>query len=161
MSADVRKRDLIVGAVSTCALATAVFTVHIGANRLSDAREAWLAANQRNLQADAVIARANIRGRLESATDTLLVKGAAMHLDPQQWVEQKINMNQAALSRDQANALLGETALNARQIFDAEDFDISVTGADDGLFDPPGNSATADLRLTLRGTVLTRIGETP
>ncbi len=161
MSTDVRKRNLIIGAASICALGAAVFTVHIGANRLSDAREAWLAANQSNLQADAVIARANIRGHLESAADTLLAKGAAMHLDPQQWVEQKINMNQTALSRDQANALLGETALNARQIFDAEDFDISVTGADDGLFDPPGNSATPDLRLTLRGTVLTRIGETP
>jgi hypothetical protein len=54
--------------------------------------------------------------------------------------------------------MIQETALTARQVFDVDEFDVAVTGADDSLFDVPANKAAEIVQVTLRGTVLTRIG---
>lgn len=156
-----RAQILFLGILATGALVAAAFTVHIGADRLQQARGEWALANKNLAQAEELLSRAKVSKRLEIAAAALVAKSAGMHLDPEQWVEQKVNLNQATLARNQVDSLLRETALTPRQVFDVEDFDIAVTSPEDGLFDVPANSTTQDLRLTLRGTVLTRAGGKP
>lgn len=152
-----RKQFLFLGILSAVALVAAAFTVHFGANRLSKARAEWADANKSYAQADELLLRARTKERLSNAAGILLAKSLAMHLDPDQWFEQKVSLSQVSLPRDKVDSFLRETALTPQQVFDTDDFDISVTGPDDGLFDKPENPATQELRLTLRGTVLTRI----
>ena len=72
------------------------------------------------------------------------------------WGERLINISQSPLGRNDVNDLLDGVSRDQSRIFGADDFELSVTRIDEGLFDPPG-PRSPPLMLTLRGTLLFRI----
>lgn len=79
---------------------------------------------------------------------------------PSYWGERQINLRQQNMPRDQINSLLQSTARNGMQLLKSDDFELSVTQPDEGLFDVVEGSRQPVL-LTLRGSIYFRISERP
>lgn len=95
---------------------------------------------------------------LLDAADTLQQHAQVMHVLPQIWGERQINLRQQHLMREEINHLLMTTPRAKGQIFKPEEFDLSVTRPDEGLFEIPDASKQSVL-ITLRGTVHFAIAE--
>jgi hypothetical protein len=87
-----------------------------------------------------------------------LMQSAASHgLSPVGWAERRVNLRQAQLSRHDANEFLLSVARTNGRLFNVEEFDISVTHDDEGLFSI-SNRPNSLLLLTVRGTTVFRTG---
>jgi hypothetical protein len=87
-----------------------------------------------------------------------LMQSAASHgVSPNFWAERRINLRQVQISRHEANELLLSVARTEGRLFSVEEFDISVTRDDEGLFNI-SNHPNTPLLLTVRGTALFRTG---
>lgn len=153
-----RKSTLTLAALAVGALAVSAALADYASQRLAAAEAGQAAARTRLAQAEAQGTRAETRGRLAEAANQLDAVSKANHLDPTLWVEQKVNLAQAALPRFQADNLLRQTMPGPYQMFDVEAFDIAATGANESLFDMPSDTA-GDLKFTLQGTLLARLGD--
>jgi hypothetical protein len=119
-------------------------------------REQALGAAQQRLQ------EARLRVQLADGARQLVTRAANGGYLAEGWGERLINLNQAPLGRADGNELLDGVARDPARLFGAEAFEISVTRAEDGLFDlPPPRSPP--LLVTLRGTLLfrTQVQEAP
>lgn len=99
-----------------------------------------------------------LRNDLASAGAALIERANTVGLDPARWGERRINIRQAQLTREAVNELLATTARGDGRLFGADEFELSVTRSDDGLFDVPG-AQSQPIALTLRGTLLFRTQE--
>ena len=128
--------------------------IHVQAGRALDgAKVALIDAHAR-----AQVAQHN-RLLLAAAT-TLSQHAQRSSVMPRYWGERQINLRQQNMPRDQINSLLQSTARNNMQLLTPEDFELSVTQADEGLFDVAPGSRQPVL-LTLRGSIYFRISERP
>lgn len=97
-----------------------------------------------------------LEATLTEAVSTLLAQAEARGMRAGHWGERRINIRQSNLSRDDVNKLLRDITVNDDRLFSSDEFELSVLRPDEGLFStPPQDSA---LRLTLRGSVLFRLG---
>ena len=98
---------------------------------------------------------AQLRVRLATGATQLVERASARGFVEQAWGERLINITQAPLTRDDINDLLSGMARGNARVFGADAFELSVTRADEGLFDTP-EPRNPPLMLTLRGTLLFR-----
>ncbi|HVI26102.1 MAG TPA: hypothetical protein VM576_07920 [Xanthomonadaceae bacterium] len=150
-----RRTSLTVFGVSLGALLVAAVWFTSARSDLAEAyglvgsrQQALAAANQR-------MQEAQLRVKLADGAGELLARAEGEGLVEQAWGERLINVGQAPLTRQEVNDLLAGVARSEGRIFGAEAFELSVTRADEGLFDMPGQR-TPPLLLTLRGTLLFR-----
>ncbi|MBZ0105727.1 MAG: hypothetical protein K8H84_08865 [Sulfuricella denitrificans] len=118
-------------------------------------------------QAEADLNDARIRENLAQKNRILLIsanelqaRAQGLGVLPQNWGERQINLRQQHLKREEINQLLITTARGKGQLLQAEEFELSVTKSDEGLFQAPETPAYPVL-LSLRGTVYFRISERP
>ncbi|MGH8084311.1 MAG: hypothetical protein ACREPV_03440 [Lysobacter sp.] len=111
-------------------------------------QQALASANQR-------MQEARLRVRLATGARQLVDRAAAGGFVDQGWGERLINVHQAPLTREDVNGLLSGVVRSDARMFGAEAFELSVTRADEGLFDEPGQRSPP-LLMTLRGTLLFR-----
>ncbi len=111
---------------------------------------------------------AQARGRLQlaerrvalaEATLSLHARVRALGLTPANWAERRLAIRDQSLPRDDANEVLLGTSQGRGRLFVADSFELSVTRFDEGLFHAPAAGAHP-LRMSLRGTVLFRAGDT-
>ncbi len=119
-------------------------------------RQQALGSAQQRLQ------EARLRVQLADGARQLVTRASNGGYLAESWGERLINLNQSPLGRTEGNELFDGVARDPARLFGAEAFEISVTRAEDGLFDlPPPRSPP--LLVTLRGTLLfrTQVQEAP
>lgn len=114
--------------------------------KLASAASTLQAARQAQAQRDAGVRRAAAWQALQSASERAGLNSAA-------WDERRFNIRQAPMTREAANKLVSELARTPERLFSAEQFDVSVRDAEQGLFTVPA-SADADLVVSLRGSMV-------
>lgn len=127
---------------------------------LADAYAA-LSMSQRDY-AKAQQTEAIVRKEVELANmiNKTLQVGATQSMNSRDWGERRIQVRNANLSRQAVNDLLTGVARQPGRLFGAENFDISVSRAEDGLFSTFDDSlAHPDLVVTLEGTLLFQVDQ--
>ncbi len=147
-------------------LAAAVVLLLAGVVWFDKARLAHMTAASELAAAEAALAEVQGRERLVQqnrilleAVNSLQQRAQVSGIMPRFWGARQINLRQQNLTRDQGNELLLTTARSAGQLLKPEEFEVSVTQPDEGLFDMP--SGARPIMLTLSGTVHFRISEKP
>lgn len=112
-------------------------------------RQQALAATQQRMQ------EARLRVQLATGAAELVARAEAGGFVEDGWGERLLNISQSPLGRNDVNDLLAGVSRDQSRLFGAEAFELSVTRADEGLFDPPG-PRSPPLMMTLRGTLLFR-----
>ena len=122
-------------------------------------------AEQKLARAETALSNAHISDRLAQQNRVLLGTANAMQQHaqsvgvlPHTWGERQINLRQQNLMREDINQLLTTTARGGGQLFKLEEFELSVTKSDEGLFEKP-ETPNQPVLFTLRGTVHFRISE--
>jgi len=100
--------------------------------------------------------RAQQNRNLLAAVQALEQHAQATAILPRTWGKRQINLLQQRLSREQINDLLLTTARNGEQLPKPDDFEVSVTQPDEGLFDA-ASATRQPLLVSLRGAVNFRI----
>jgi hypothetical protein len=146
-------------------LAGAVALLFAGVFGFERARHALPEAKSNLVRAEAALNDAHMREQLAvrnrallSAANDLQTRAQNLGIVPQSWGERQINMRQQHLAREDINQLLMTTVRGKGQILQPEEFELSVTSSDEGLFDAPG-ATPQTVQLTLRGAVHFRISE--
>ncbi len=117
--------------------------------QMADAKNLLLAANERQQLAQrnrSLLSK--VQGLREQASETSYLSS--------HWGERQINLKQQNLGRAQVNPLLLSSAKTKDQLLKLDEFDLSVTHADEGLFDVIANSRQP-LLLTFRGSLYFRL----
>ncbi|NZA25423.1 hypothetical protein H0E84_03430 [Luteimonas sp. SJ-92] len=101
---------------------------------------------------------AELRVEYADSARRLLAASQARGMQPEAWGERLINVKQGQLPREDVATLLASIARGDGRIFGAQAFDLSVTRAEEGLFDVPEETGRepAPLSLSLGGTMLFR-----
>ena len=155
-----RRASLLLFAVATGALLVAVVWFTRARSDLAEAyaqvgsrHQALAAAQQRSQEA-------RLRVQLADGAKVLVRRAQSGGFVQDNWGERLINISQTPLVRDEINPLLGGVTRNSERIFGAEAFELSVTRADEGLFDTT-DPRSPPLMLSLRGTLLFRTQAMP
>ena len=111
-------------------------------------QQVLLAANHR-------LQEAQLKVKLASGANALVHRAEGGDFVDSGWGERLINIAQTPLSRNDVNDLLSGVTRNHGRMFGAEAFELSVTRAEEGLFNPAG-PRSPPLMLTLRGTLMFR-----
>lgn len=146
-------------------LGGAVVLLFAGAFEFDRARSTLPRAENDLARAETALNEAKIRESLAqrnrillSTANALQQRAQSLNVLPQSWAERQISLRQQHLMREDINQLLMTTVRGRGQLLQPEEFELSVTKSDEGLFDRPGTPAHPVL-LTLRGTVYFRISE--
>lgn len=150
-----RRASLLLFTIAMGALLVAVIWFTTARSGLAEAysqvgsrQQALAAAQQRGQEA-------RLRVQLAESAKALVQRAQAGGFTQENWGERLINISQTPLARDEVNPLLGGITRNYARVFGAEAFELSVTRADEGLFDTP-DPRSPPLMLSLRGTLLFR-----
>ncbi len=155
-----RRASLLLFAIATGALLVAVIWFTRARSDLAEAyaqvgsRQQALAAAQQRSQ------EARLRVQLADGAKMLVRRAQSGGFVQDNWGERLINISQTPLIRDEINPLLGGVTRTSERIFGAEAFELSVTRADEGLFDT-SDPRSPPLMLSLRGTLLFRTQAMP
>jgi hypothetical protein len=147
-----RRRTVLVAfglALLVLALAISVFV----SARLQD-RQAGvvLEQSQQSLQqARHRQALAEQQTRLHDTLGQLAAHARTYGLAPEQWSERRVGLRQQSIGRAAADDILTTTGRGNGHLFAVQAFDLSVTRADEGLFELPA-LADQPLRMTMGGT---------
>lgn len=140
-------------------LGGAVAVLLAGVLGFDRARSALPRAEQDLARAETALSDARMRENLAQRNRVLLSTANELQLRaqnqgvlPQTWGERQINLRQQHLKREEINQLLMTTARGKGQLLRPEEFELSVTKSDEGLFETPESLAQPVL-LSLRGTV--------
>jgi hypothetical protein len=133
---------------------SAYFAKSAGAEKVEAARAAATAQSRAD-GASAALRHAEQRNKWVSAATQLVADSQQAGLTPERWVERKVNLRSASVSRIEADRLVRETAASTGRLFVAEGFELSVLGAKEGLFDVP-SSDDRGLVMTLAGSYFAR-----
>lgn len=119
--------------------------------RVGSRQQALAATQQRKHEAQ-------LRVQLAAGATQLVQRANAGGFVEDGWGERLINISQSPLTRDGVNDLFAGVTRGPERIFGAEAFELSVTRADEGLFDIP-DPRSPPLMVSLRGTLLFRTRE--
>jgi hypothetical protein len=141
------------------ALAVAAVWFALARSQLTRSYDLVSARRQELAEAQQRLAEAQLRVRFATAARELVNASTAAGYVPAAWGERRINIRQNPMMRPAINDLLGNISRNPARIFGADDFELSVTRAEDGLFDMP-SGREQPLLLTLHGALLFRTQST-
>ncbi|MDR1163716.1 MAG: hypothetical protein LBM17_07800 [Candidatus Accumulibacter sp.] len=98
---------------------------------------------------------ANVLGneRFNALARELQAAASKKGLSPAHWAERRVNLRQGNLSRDEMNELLFSIARTESRFFHVEEFDVSVTRDEGGLFSPPLR-VNSPMSATVKGTLV-------
>lgn len=150
-----RANSIALGWVAVMVLASSVIVAQVGHSSLRAARLSEAQARAALQHAGESQAQAAARQTLYRQQAAVVTHALDMGINPANWVEHRISLQQTNVPREKANQILLNTALRANQVFELQNFDISVLSPDEGLFDAPGVS-TKGLLVHLEGTALSR-----
>lgn len=150
-----RANSFLLGWAAVVVLAASVIVAQVGHAGLRAAREREARARTALLQAGLMQTQAMARHTVFRKQSEVVSRALDLGINPADWVEHRISLQQTNVSREKANQILLNTALRTNQVFDLQDFDISVLSPEEGLFDVPGASSKG-LLVHLEGTALTR-----
>ncbi|MBI3712760.1 MAG: hypothetical protein HY253_07335 [Burkholderiales bacterium] len=146
-------------------LGGAVILLLLGVFFFNRARIAHVQAEMQFSEANHLLVAANDRQQLAQRNRALLSEVQQLQKQASeksylasQWGERQINLKQQNLARAQVNPLLLASAKTKDQLLKLEEFDLSVTHADEGLFDVIINSRQP-LLLSFRGSLYFRLAE--
>ena len=146
-------------------LGGAVILLLLGVFIFDRARIARVQAEQQFFEANNLLLAANNRQELAQRNRALLSTVQQLQMQASetrhlssQWGERQINLKQQNFARTQVNPLLLASAKTNDQLLKLEEFDLSVTHADEGLFDVIVNSRQP-LLLSFRGSLYFRLAE--
>jgi hypothetical protein len=141
----------------------AVALAMIAAVGVDQARAALVRAERDLAAATADMAQARVQEAaarkhtaLVAALGGLEQQARLAGLDARLWSAREINVRQQTVPRAQANETLLGIARSNGQLLKLEEFELSVTNADEGLFDAAGG-ARLPVMLSLRGVTNFRI----
>lgn len=150
-----RRASLLLFAVAMGALLIAAIWFTNARSNLAEAyslvgsrQQALNAAHQRKQEAQ-------LRVQLAAGANQLVERAHAGGFVETAWGERLINIRQSPLPRGEVNNLLSGVLRDQSRIFGAEAFELSVTRADEGLFDAP-DPRSPPLMVSLHGTLLFR-----
>ncbi|MGY0558942.1 MULTISPECIES: hypothetical protein [unclassified Lysobacter] len=150
-----RQASLLLFAATLGALVIAAAWFTSARGNLAEAYSLVGSRQQALASADHRMQQARLQVKLATGARQLVDRAAANGFVDQGWGERLINVSQAPLTREQVNGLLSGVIRTDARMFGAEAFELSVTHADEGLFDEPGQRSPP-LLMTLRGTLLFR-----
>jgi reverse gyrase len=143
----------VVAALVLLVLVTALFAWS-SANRTA-ARQELAAAQQQLAAAQEEEVRTIELARRAQLAQKLLRDASAQDLSHKDWAERRFNVKQATMSRAAANALLSEMVRSRDRMFGAEEFELSVRQASEGLFSSVVDP-TSTVQVSVRGSLLFR-----
>ncbi len=144
--------------IAVCVLAAGAVAFAYARSAHDGAQLAVLAADAEMAQTRLRQARADGNRALLTAAEKLQQQADAAGTSPQGWSERHVNVRQQNLQRSEVNQILAGTARHAGQVMKLEEFELSVTQPDEGLFEMPKTSRQPVL-LTLRGMMYFRLGQ--
>ena len=151
-----RRKDLVLAVTMLVLLLAASGSLLLSAREARQVRLERDMAQRERQSALQTQAQIESRGELEKTARKLLQLAEARHATPRHWARRFVDLRQTQLTRGEANRFFESLARAEDRMFHAEAFDLAVTGNDKGLFHPSGNTP---LSLTVRGTLLFRVGE--
>lgn len=153
---DSRRTSLLLFAATLGGLVLAAAWFVNARSGLAEAYQRLGTANQRLSEMRIQEQEARLRVEYAKSARELLASAHSHGLLPDAWGERLINLRQSQMSREEALPLLASLQRSHDRMFGAEDFELSVTHPEEGLFDPPDASdrRPAPLALTLRGSLL-------
>ncbi len=92
---------------------------------------------------------------LAQAAKKIMIESKGAGLSPSHWTEMRINVRQKKMTRGELNKLLVEATRAKGNLFGAEKFDISVSNADDNLFDANADK-NQEVLVSLQGKTLVK-----
>lgn len=157
-----RRTSLTVFAITLAALVVAAAWFISARSSLAESYSRLGDRNQALAEAQVRGQEAQLQVEYARSARELLTVAQAHGLQPDAWGERLINLRQSQMGRADAAGLLGAVTRGSDRMFGAEAFELSVTHAEEGLFDapPPSDRAPAPLSLTLRGAILFRTATT-
>lgn len=156
---DARRHGWLLGFAASLLLLVAA-AVYFTSSRdgLVGARADLAAASQALGDAQRQHEAASRQVGLAAEARALVADARAIGLAPSDWGERRIHIRQQRMLRESVDELLRSTERDADRLFGAEDFDLSVTHLDEGLFNTPPDDGHP-LQLTLRGAQMFRTRE--
>lgn len=146
-------------------LILAVCILAAGSLTLTYARTAHRSAQEMLRTAQTAAQRAQSAQETARANQALVTSAERLRQDagntgvlPEQWGERLVSIRQQSVMRSEANQILLSTARHYGQVLKLDEFDLSVTQADEGLFDTP-TSARQPVALTMRGMMHFRLSQ--
>jgi hypothetical protein len=137
------------------ALAVAAVWFALARSHLTGAYDLVGVQRQQLAEARQRLAEAQLRVRFASGARELVSQSVAYGYVPSAWGERRISIHQSPMERTAVNDLLGDVARTPSRVFGADAFELSVTRAEEGLFDVPSGREQS-LLLTLHGALLFR-----
>lgn len=139
-------------------LAGAAAFARTGLSSLSVVRHESAEARQRLDLAQQRMTVLQQHGQLIDTANRLMIESQQIGLQPEEWVERKINLRVLSSPRRNVDRVLQETGADRNRLFVMEAFDLAVLDARSGLFDVVGTDDHG-LNLTLRGSFFAREGQ--
>jgi len=137
MNLGIRPLRLTLFAVAVVALGFGAYVAKSGAAQQADAKRAASVAHERSKVATQVLTYAEQRDQWVSSAIKLVSESQRTGITPARWVERKVNLRSAGTTRVEADRLVRETTASSGRLFVVEGFELSVLGANEGLFDVP------------------------
>ena len=153
-----RRTGIVLLIVAVCLLAVGALAFTYARAAHGEAQQMLASAEEAQQQAQARQAAAQRNRALVATAERVVQRADAAGIAPVKWSERHVSLRQQSLQRSDANQILAGTARHAGQVMKLEEFELSVTHADEGLFDTPKN-ARQPVLLTLRGMMYFRLGQ--
>ncbi len=150
-----RRGALLFFGSTLLALAVAAVWFAMARAQLTRAYDLVGARRQEQAEAEQKLSEAQLRVRFATGARELIAASRASGYVPAAWGERRIAIRQTPMPRGSINDLLGDVARTPTRIFGADAFELSVTRAEDSLFEVPGGREQP-LLLTMHGALLFR-----
>jgi Ca2+/Na+ antiporter len=153
-----RRISLMVFAISLLALIVSAIWFINARSALAEAYNQL--GNRKQALAEAQVREQEAQLKAEHAASAreLLQAANGLGLRNDGWGERLVSMAQSQISREDAATLMESMTRNGDRVFGAQQFEVSVTKPQEGLFDVPvtNDRVAAPLMLSIRGNVLFR-----
>jgi hypothetical protein len=146
-----RSLRLVLFAVAVGALGFGAYVAKSGVAQKAEAQRTAALARDRARDTGQALVYAQQRDKWVSSATQLVSDSKQSGIAPEQWVERKVNYRGVSAARVEADRLVRDTAVAQGRLFVTENFEISVLGGGEGLFDTP-SAEDRGLVLTLAGS---------
>jgi hypothetical protein len=146
-----RSLRLVLFAAAVGALGFGAYVAKSGVAHKAEAQRTAALARDRARDTGQALVYAQQRDKWVSSATQLVSDSKQSGIAPEQWVERKVNYRGVSATRVEADRLVRDTAVAQGRLFVTENFEISVLGGGEGLFDTP-SAEDRGLVLTLAGS---------